>query len=182
MAAKAARRLVIDASVARAAGDLSATFPLSKQCRDFLQALLESPHLAVMTPAISAEWDRHQSRTARIWRRTMLGRKKIVVLHNEPDLPTDMENRITATGGQRAEREAMAKDLLLLGAALATDKTVVSGDNTVRALFAGAAQTVRELRAIIWVHPAEDAVLWVTAGAWAERGRRLDAYIKQAPQ
>ena len=182
MAAKVARRLVIDASVARAAGDLTATFPLSKQCRDFLQALLASPHLAVMTPAISAEWDRHQSRSARVWRRTMMGRRKIVLLRDEPDLPADMADRISATAGKSDERRAMAKDLLLLGAALATDKTVVSGDSTVRALFARAAATVRELRGIVWVHPAEDAAGWVAAGARAEAGRRLAAYVQSEPQ
>jgi hypothetical protein len=37
---KASRRLVIDASVAHAAGDSKATVPIAKNCRDFLEAVL----------------------------------------------------------------------------------------------------------------------------------------------
>ncbi|MDQ2808387.1 MAG: hypothetical protein M3Z04_15950 [Chloroflexota bacterium] len=181
MASKRKQRLVVDASIARAAGGLAATSELSKQCRDFLQAMLQSPHLLVLTPAIRAEWNRHQSEFAYDWRNKMVSAKKVLLIQDDPDLPAEMADRITATGSKSDERKAMAKDLLLLGAALATDKTVVSGDNTVRALFAGAAQTVRELRAIIWVHPAEDAARWVAAGARADSERRLDAYVKQAP-
>ena len=66
MADKVSKRLVIDASVARAAGGEDATFPISVYCRDFLQAVLDISHRVVMTPDIRDEWNKHQSKSARI--------------------------------------------------------------------------------------------------------------------
>src|SRR3954452_5022187 len=73
------RRLVIDASIARAAGD-SSTHPTSRNCRDFLLIVLEICHRAVMTAPILEEWNRHQSRFASTWRKSMMARKKLEVL------------------------------------------------------------------------------------------------------
>jgi hypothetical protein len=40
MKAKQSKRLVIDASVARACGDSQATYPTSVHCRNFLESVL----------------------------------------------------------------------------------------------------------------------------------------------
>jgi hypothetical protein len=76
MVAKNSQRLVIDASVARSAGDKDATYPQSVHCREFLLAVLDICHQIVMTPAIKAEWDKHQSKFALMWRRQMVAKKK----------------------------------------------------------------------------------------------------------
>lgn len=55
MPAKISRRLVIDVSIAYASGGEEATFPTSKNCRDFLIAVRALGHRAVMTFAITAE-------------------------------------------------------------------------------------------------------------------------------
>jgi len=57
------RVLVIDASIARAAGDVS-MHPTSRNCRDFLQAVLDTCHRMALTTPIKEEWNRHQSRFA----------------------------------------------------------------------------------------------------------------------
>ncbi len=54
------KRLVVDASVAGAAG--AAEHALSKTSRDFLQEVLTICHQIVMTPRILAEWKRHRSK------------------------------------------------------------------------------------------------------------------------
>jgi hypothetical protein len=77
MADKVSKRLVIDASVARAAGGEDATYPISVYCRDFLEAVLDLSHRVVMTPDIRDEWNKHQSRYACIWRRQMVAKKKL---------------------------------------------------------------------------------------------------------
>lgn len=41
MLVKASKHLVIDASVARSSGGENAMYPTSKNCRDFLKAVLE---------------------------------------------------------------------------------------------------------------------------------------------
>ena len=57
MPQKKKRLLVIDASVARAAGGAEATAQVSRECRDFLSTVLTVCHQIVMTPEISEEWN-----------------------------------------------------------------------------------------------------------------------------
>jgi len=72
------RRLVIDASVASAAGQTQ--HPTSFRSREFLEEVLKISHRAVMTAALTEEWDRHQSLYAARWRAEMRSRNKIVDL------------------------------------------------------------------------------------------------------
>jgi hypothetical protein len=67
---------VIDASIAHAAGEVS-MHPTSRNCREFLQAVLVICHRMVLTPRIQQEWSKHESRFARTWRKSMMARKKI---------------------------------------------------------------------------------------------------------
>ena len=72
----------------------------------------------------------------------------------------------------------MEKDFHLLQAALATDQTIISCDQTVRKLFKRASQGVGEIRHIIWVNPDradEQPIAWLQNGAPPETHRRLFA-------
>lgn len=173
---KVSKRLVIDASVVRAAGGIDAIAPLSRHCRDVLQAVLTIGYRAVLTAEIRREWDIHQSRFARQWRVAMTARKKIYVTESAPS-PAFLA-KITASTPDPAVQAAMHKDLLLVVAALATDKTVISLDARVQRYFAAASHGVRELRVLVWVNPqtaAEEVVPWLQRGAKAEPAFRLRA-------
>ncbi len=76
----------------------------------------------------------------------------------------------------------MLKDLHLIDAAMATDRSIVSLDDTVRKLFADLSDMVGELRNIVWVNPAEEnerPVEWLLDGAPAEEERLLHRYLTQ---
>ena len=88
------RGIVIDADVARAAGDSPDGSGVAKACRDFLQAVLEICHHAVWTPEIAAEWKRHASRFSRKWRVQMAGRRKLDEVEALP--VAGLESRIIA--------------------------------------------------------------------------------------
>ena len=176
MRGRDSKRLVIDADVARASGSETATHPRAEHCRDFLSAILSLSHRIVMTEKINNEWKNHQSRFARRWRVSMDARKKI----DRINLPEDeaLQNKVTNTADDADEIEAMEKDFHLLQAALITDQTVVSLDETVRGLFKRAAQQVSEIRDIIWVNPdrtEEQPILWLQNGAQPELHRQLSA-------
>jgi hypothetical protein len=176
MRAKVSRRLVIDASVARSAGGEDAAYPLSKQCRDFLKKTLAVCHRVVLTPPVRAEWKKHESRFAREWRTAMMARKKLVLL----DAPEDaaLRDAIEAAAQTDRGRRAMLKDAHLVEAACATDRTVVSLDETVRALFGAASKRVRVLRTVVWAnpgHPADACSTWLEEGAPPDEHRRLGA-------
>ena len=176
MRARDSKRLVIDADVARASGSETATHPRAEHCRDFLSAILSLSYRIVMTEKISNEWKNHRSRFARRWRVSMDARKKIDRI-NPPEY-AELRDKVTNTASDEDEIEVMQKDFHLLQAALATDHTIVSLDETVRGLFAHASQQVGEIRNIIWVNPdrsAEEPITWLQNGAPPEGHRQLSA-------
>jgi hypothetical protein len=73
------RRIVVDASVARSAGETS--HPDSTLCREFLLAMLKICHRVVLTPEIEREWRQHASRFSMRWLATMRSRRKAVDVH-----------------------------------------------------------------------------------------------------
>ncbi len=169
------KQLVIDTDVAQASGSEDATHPRAKHCRVFLQEVLSLGHSVVMTPEISNEWKRHRSGFARRWRVSMDARKKVYRIN--PPANEELRDKIEETAGHENEIEVMQKDFHLLEAALATDQTVISLDETVRGLFARATQNVGEIRDIVWVNPdrteEEEPLVWLQNGAPSEEGRKL---------
>lgn len=70
----------------------------------------------------------------------------------------------------------MDHDMLLVEAALVTDRVIVSLDEEVRGLFKANLDRLRALSRIVWVNPDRDEeapIVWLRAGARAERHRRL---------
>jgi hypothetical protein len=70
----------------------------------------------------------------------------------------------------------MLKDCLLVEAAIVTDRSIISLDETVRSLFSGVAQELRTLRRIVWINPDkedEQSIIWLKNGAKLERKRFL---------
>ena len=175
MAKRTSRRLVIDASVVRAAGPEGATFPRSKNCRDFLEAVRTICHRVVMTPEIRDEWARHMSSFACKWRVSMEAKKKV---YRPPDSVVDDELRakISRAASNPKERDTLSKDTLLIEAALATDCAIAALDDTALRAFRKAANSVGEIARIVWVNPDktdERPIPWLEKGARLERTRQL---------
>jgi hypothetical protein len=174
VASRGSKRLVIDTTVARAAGGEEATSPTSSRCRDFLTAVLRVCHKIVLTPALNEEWKRHLSNFTRKWRVSMEARKKV---HREDDPPQhELRDKLEQAASGDKARETMLKDWHLVEAALLTDGTIVSLDDEVRGLFSVAATAVGELRPILWANPGkeeEEVFAWLEKGAPAEKERRL---------
>ena len=159
------RRLVVDASVA---GEPS------KGCRAFLEAVLELCHYIVMTPKIADEWKRHARRFARKWRVRMEARKKVQRIGSTEN--ATLRAKIESKALRRKDREAMLKDVHLLEAAIATDRSIISLDEAARLLFADASKTISEIRNIVWVNPEkpdERPIVWLEEGANPDQERML---------
>jgi hypothetical protein len=158
MAKRAKRvRLVIDASILRAAGDRSVP---ARSCRDFLEAVLEICHQVVACGELSGEWRRHRSRYSAVWQRRMISRKKFKVDSVRAPLKEAVED-LDLPDGQRLD---LLKDLHLVEMALQTDGRVASLDESARGLFARASTSLRDLRSLTWVNPmrSEDgAIEWL---------------------
>ncbi len=178
MRAKSLKRLVVNASVARAAGGVDATDSVSINCTEFLQTFRdESSHHVVMTFELSEEWDENQSNFAAEWLGNMIATRRFHYI----ELPQNraLYDEIEATAVEEKDINAMLKDFHLLGAALATDQIIVSLDETIRGLFKRASQQVGEIQDIIWVNPdrtaEEQPIAWLQNGAPPEAHRQLSA-------
>ena len=178
MRARNLKRLVVNASVARAAGGKGATASVSINCTEFLETFRdECPHHIVMTSELSEEWNAHQSNFAARWLKSMIARKRFDYI--TPPQDTVLSDKINTTTTREKDIEALRKDFHLLQAALATDQTVISLDETIRGLFKRASQQVGEIRNIIWVNPdrvvEEQPITWLQNDAPPEPHRRLSA-------
>ena len=148
------KTLVIDASIARAAGGEDAQHPDATHARDFLKAVLNICHKIGMTPAIKKEWDDHESRFALSWRKAMVARKKLAfkpLAENAYLREAVMDLDVTEKA-----KSAMLKDCHLLEAALAFDGWVFSADEIVRCHFQNAAVRIPEIRRISWGNPLKE--------------------------
>ena len=173
------KRLVVNASIARAAGGVEATASVSVNCTEFLETFRdECSHRVVMTPELSEEWDENQSKFAATWLRSMIARKRFDYV--DPPVNQALRDEIEGTATSENEIEDMQKDFHLLEAARATDQAIISLDETVRGLFARATQRVGEIRDIVWVNPErmeeEEPIEWLKNGAPTEDHRKLRAW------
>lgn len=160
------KNLVIDADIAQACGGGNATHPTATATRDFLQAVLTICHKTVMTSAIQEEWNIHQSSFARKWRRSMVAKKKMVVLN--PGGREDIRQEIKEQDVSGNKKKAMLKDFHLIEAALGADHSIVSLDDKVRDLFSATTNNIADLRAVLWVNPVHDhekVMGWLNDGA-----------------
>jgi hypothetical protein len=170
----AAKSLVIDTSVASAATERITPDKSSKNCCDILKAILASKHHLVMTSGIKVEWDQHQSAFSRKWRLSMIAKKRLDYLNIGAD--EKLRLRIEAIAQTDKEREAMEKDMILIEAAISTDKIIISRDEKARTPFSKAAITIRELKAIAWINPdkpEEGSINWLKSGANLDAERLL---------
>jgi hypothetical protein len=172
MPGKTSAALVIDATVACAAGETEHL--VSSACRSFLQEVLKICHRVVLTPEISAEYKEHRSYFFHKWLASMWARKK--VLRPGPVENAGLRQTIHSLDLTASVREAILKDIHLVEAAFATDHAVASLDDSARRYLRQITEHVRSLRSLVWVNPAKDdehATDWLRQGANPEEERQL---------
>ena len=166
--------LVIDTSIAQAAGGFESKDPLGSVCRDVLFRVRGICHRIVLGERMREEWHRHMSRFATAWLVSMVSMNKVVLVDDAPESAhLDTIHEHAADPGLV---EVMEKDAHLLAAAIRRDKRILSLDDKIRHHFAGKLRTHAEVLALVWVNPsdpAEDAIEWLNQGAPMEERRTL---------
>lgn len=177
---KGTYRLVVDASIAQSAGEGTDPSSESYLCRETLNSIKGTQLRLVMTVDIGHEWDRHQSAWSRDWRTKMMVRQQVEVLRN----PNDAQLRhdlLSLTEDMKAKRFAASNDVILLEAALATDKRVLSKERIAREFFADCSKRVKKLGPILWANPCraeENTADWLRGGTPDEAERRLGNFCR----
>lgn len=179
MRSKKVKRLVVDTSVACAAGGEDATDSVSINCTEFLEVFQDyTQHHVVMTVELLKEWENHWSNYASTWLSHMIASNRLHFV--ELSQNRTLHDKIEATATREKDINVMLKDFHLLEAALETDKVIISLEKCVFKLFKQAARQVSEIRDIIWVNPdrtvEEQPIVWLKNGAPPEAHRQLAAY------
>ena len=171
------RCLVIDASLAQAAGGFQTTSPRGKLCREFLMSVRGICHRLAWGPRLREEWTRHRSVFATTWLTSMQNLRKLRTVADSPG--HELLSQFVAEVSDRSLRAIIEKDAHLLVAALETDQRIASLDDAVRGHLASLSERHTQLGAICWVNPcveAERAVKWLESGAPADASRQLRNY------
>ena len=167
MATTRSTRLVIDASVAAAAGQT--LHPTSRRSREFLGAVLKICHRAVMSPHLIHEWELHESQFSATWRAEMRSKRKVVDVPGSRN--SEVRTQLAAEALSPTLRRAAEKDLHLVEAAIETDRIVVSLDEGARELL-----RMDATAKIIWVNAVAEGgrtIYWLRRGAKPLRRWRL---------
>lgn len=167
----AKRRLVIDTDIARSASESASQDQRAALCREFLEVIRDLSFRVVLTPQIFAEWEKHWSRFTVKWLSNMTARKLTVYLRDVEN--PELWSRIEAVAPDYKVREAMFKDFHLIEAALASDQTISSLDETARDNFKQIVPLLIDIRDIIWLNPEKSEE---GCTAWLKNGAEYEAY------
>lgn len=190
------KAVVIDASVAQAAGNTS-TKPQARACYETLRAVRKNKFVVVMSRELFGEWKRHMSRFAEAWLTSMQRHKRVERLNlRASDLRLALDALQQSALAPVSDIQSLRKDLHLIEAALQIEelptkayecRRVLSLDRRVRhnlerlRAHLGAVD-LDEVCSIQWVCPlADEAHLWLRQGASPQHRYRLCQAIAPAP-
>ncbi len=168
------KRLVIDASVAHAAGGREN--PTSKRCTDFLEAVRQGDYRLVMTPDIFVEWQKHEAFFASTWLKSMVARKRVAFFKADDVRNDALRDQIDKLAASDRDQREMAKDVHLLEAAIITDRIISSLNTKDRDRFKSICAKVVQIANVVWVNPdaeQEGCIDWLMSGAPPDKHRQL---------
>ena len=96
----------------------------------------------------------------------MVSKGKVLIV----DIPPNTQIRTGIKGKLSTDSalQYLEKDIILIEAALLTDKTIISLDDKAQKGFSEISQELKKLRSIVWVNPqenAEEKLSWLRDGA-----------------
>ncbi|MBI1289615.1 hypothetical protein GC173_00030 [bacterium] len=144
------RLVVVDASVLRSAGESSEG--VSASCREYLKGILQICHKVVVTEELTTERLKHHSRFSRKWFGWMTARRK------QKDVKPNADLHLALDKFSEKARIAIEKDLLLIQAACAADKIIVTEDTQLMSYLSEHKSGERWLREIRWIVPSREPV------------------------
>ena len=167
--------LVIDTSIAQAAGGVNSTHPTGMICRDTLLRIKNICHRIAWGNRMKEEWNRHLAKFTVEWLSSMMSMGKLVPVDDEP-IPAHLDT-IQRYADDPGLVETMTKDAHVLAAAIRTDQRILSLDEKIRNHLAGKLRVHDDVMALAWVNPTipdEDAIGWLNEGAPLNARRTLD--------
>lgn len=170
------KKIVVDANVARSAGENSDRDPTSSSCRLTLQAIEEGAFQIVLGAELYEEWRRHQSVFTRVWLTRMTSQNRISSYESGSEECRSIKNNLQAAIPMREIYKIVEKDYHLIEAAIVTDKLIISVETHSRDHYRMYSNVIQVLQEICLMNPAdpeEKVVAWLKAGAKHSDCRKL---------
>lgn len=167
------QRIVIDASVARAAGEKSSA-PDSTNCRVFLEDFMKTTNKILMNQEIYREWNKHESKFAKIWRVHMISKKRMVLIKDIEN--KEIRNFVECNIKNELVKKSIIKDLHLVEAALSTDEIVISCDDRMRNHLKTMCNECKSVKRLMWGSPikiSDDLKGWIDKNFKREECREI---------
>lgn len=168
------KKLVVDANIARSAGDTTSA-PHSTHCREVLLAIFSKGYFLVMTEKMEAEWVKHQSNFSLLWRANMAKKNRIFFVSASEFQA--LHRLITNLAPRVINQKAVLKDFHVFASALASDRLIISDDLALRKHLVKLTGHHPPVGKLIWGSPLEEqdqCAVWVSAGAKQEGARHLE--------
>lgn len=168
-----AKVLVVDACVARAAGEKT-DHPVSTNCCSVLKTILDCGQHIKLHPELRTEWNEHMSRFSRTWLTRMFARRRVD--DGTAPCPNDIEPAVRKRVRDKEILAAVMKDLHLVCGAIASDSIVISCDDKAREHMLVPAKDVAAIGDIMWESPCikvDNTLAWLEKGAPFDRSRCL---------
>ena len=163
---KRVKKIVIDASVARAAGNTS-LHPASKGCREALLSIDASKLVVIIGGNLKEEWNKHQSKFSKSWLISVIARGRFFPINPLPQCH-QLRACISKTASDEKSETAMNKDVHLLELALCSDHIVLALDEVVRTHFKALSAHHTPLKFVMWANPSQqidNVPIWLKKGA-----------------
>lgn len=146
------RNIVVDTTVVCSAGRTA--HPVSRACREALEAIKQICHHVVLTPEIREEWREHQGRYFSDWIVSMYSRKKVARLDSVKS--RELRRAIDRSSMSPTDQEIVEKDALIINAALASDRIIVTQDGELTRAMARYPRLESISVRITWINPESD--------------------------
>jgi hypothetical protein len=166
------RKIVVDASVAQAAGNAS-LHPVSANCRAAL--LATEDFFAVFCPNLTREWTNHESAFSRSWRIKMIQQGRVKFITEDVEIEEFLIH-IEESTAEDSAKLAMEKDAHLVSASIMSDKIILALDEKVRKLFSKHCIDYKKIRNLLWSNPTkenDETINWLKRGAKSENDYSL---------
>ncbi len=165
-------RVIVDVSVARSSGNITAVHPNAVACREVLDSIRDHPSIfLIMTSEIWEEWLKNDvesqrayaSKYALKWLSAMRSKQKIKLIKTIKINEFDQCAQANLIPTHLTE---LRKDAHLFYAALSSDKKVISCDKRCWEYAIAIADCYPRIRGLHWVNPNDAYCLeWISEGA-----------------
>ncbi|MBR7907568.1 hypothetical protein [Burkholderia cenocepacia] len=148
--AKAKYKIVVDADIARSAGETM--HPISSSCRKILDLILRNEHKFVACKKLRREWSDHSSSYATKWLASMIARKQVCFVENHDKIAT----LINSLELNEKNKAIALKDCHIVDVAIENGRFVTSRDDNAKAAFLSITEIHPFVRGITWANPVTD--------------------------